>query len=82
MSSNQCCYNDDGLVPCKSEVFEIGGTNFLIQLQKAIPSRQEFFEIIKNRNGKLSHHHDNGNVLNRTSMDIDVYNTKLSDEII
>jgi hypothetical protein len=28
-----------------------------------------------------SHHHDNGNVLNRTSMGIDLFNTYLSDEI-
>jgi hypothetical protein len=28
-----------------------------------------------------SHHHDNGNVLNRTSMDIDLFRTNLLDEI-
>jgi hypothetical protein len=28
-----------------------------------------------------SHHHDNGNVLNRTSRDIDLFNTNLLDEI-
>jgi hypothetical protein len=28
-----------------------------------------------------SHHGDNGNVSNRTSMDIDLFNTNLSDEI-
>jgi hypothetical protein len=28
-----------------------------------------------------SHHHDNGNVLNRSSMDIDLFRTNLSDEI-
>jgi hypothetical protein len=28
-----------------------------------------------------SHHHDNGNVLNRASMDIDLFNTNLSDKI-
>jgi hypothetical protein len=28
-----------------------------------------------------SYHHDNGNVLNRTSMDIDLFSTNLSDEI-
>jgi hypothetical protein len=28
-----------------------------------------------------SHHHDNGNVSNRTSMDIDLFNTYLLDEI-
>ena len=32
-------------------------------------------------NGKLLHHHDNGNVLNRTSMDIDLFNKVLPDEI-
>jgi hypothetical protein len=32
-------------------------------------------------NTKLSHHRDNGNVLNRTSMDIDLFNTNLLDEI-
>ena len=48
----------------------------------AIASRQgKFFEIIKNSNGKLSHQHENGNVLNRSSMDIDLFNANLSDEI-
>jgi hypothetical protein len=28
-----------------------------------------------------SHHHDNGNPFNRTSMGIDLFNTNLSDEI-
>jgi hypothetical protein len=29
----------------------------------------------------ISHPHDNGNVLNRSSMDIDLFNTNLLDEI-
>jgi hypothetical protein len=29
-----------------------------------------------------SHHHDNGNVLNQTSMDIDLFNTNLPDEMV
>ena len=38
-------------------------------------------KIIKNSNGKLSHQHENGNVLNRTSMDVHLFNTNLLDEI-
>jgi hypothetical protein len=29
---------------------------------------------------KTSHHHDNGNVLNRSSMDINLFNANLQDE--
>jgi hypothetical protein len=48
----------------------------------AIPcDKENSFEIIKELNGKLSHHHDNGNVLNQTSMGIDLLNTNLPDEI-
>ena len=47
-----------------------------------VRSRQgNYFEIIKNWNGKLSHHNDNGNVMNRTSIGINLFNTKLSEEI-
>ena len=60
-----------GRVPSHGGFFECG-------TQRAIASRQgKFFEIIKNRNGKLSHHHQNGNVLNQTSMDIYLFNTNL-----
>jgi hypothetical protein len=38
-------------------------------------------QILKNWNRKLSHHHKNGNVLNRTYMDIGPFITKLLDEI-
>jgi hypothetical protein len=48
----------------------------------AIPrDKENSFEIIKELNGKLSHHHDNGNVLNRTSMGNDLFNTYILDEI-
>jgi hypothetical protein len=44
----------------------------------AIPrDKENSFEIIKELNGKLSHHHDNGNVSNETSMGIDLFNTNL-----
>ena len=46
------------------------------------PSQQgKFLVIIKNWNGKLSHHHENGNVLNGTSMNINLFNKSLPDEI-
>jgi predicted HTH domain antitoxin len=67
------------LVPC--------GCGFLITFRSrcacytcnyaysAIPrDKENSFEIIKELNGKLSHHHDNGNVSNRTSMGIDLFN--------
>jgi hypothetical protein len=38
-------------------------------------------KIIKNSFKILSYHHDNGDVLNRSSMDIDLFNTNLSDKI-
>jgi hypothetical protein len=38
-------------------------------------------QIIKNSSKILSYRHDNGNVLNRTSMDIDLLNTNLLDKI-
>jgi hypothetical protein len=41
---------------------------------KSLKYSEFFFKI-------LSHHDDNGNVLNQTSMDIDLFNTNLSDEI-
>jgi hypothetical protein len=45
-------------------------------------SRQEkFFKILRIEIKNYSHHHDNGNVLNRTSMDINLFNTNLLDEI-
>ena len=47
-----------------------------------IPSQQgKFLENIKNWNGKLSHHHENGNITDRTSMNINLSNTNLLDEI-
>jgi hypothetical protein len=36
---------------------------------------------VKNSFQILSYHHKNGNLLNRTSMDIDLFNTNLLDEI-
>jgi hypothetical protein len=38
-------------------------------------------EILKKFLRIESHHHDNGNVSDRTSMDIDLFNTNLIDEI-
>jgi hypothetical protein len=37
----------------------------------------KFFKILRIEMKNYSHHHDNGNVLNRTSMDIDLFNTNL-----
>jgi hypothetical protein len=45
-------------------------------------SRQgKFLKILRIEIENYSHHHDNGNVLNRTSMVIDLFNTNLLDEI-
>jgi hypothetical protein len=41
----------------------------------------KFFKIFRIEMKNYSHHHDNGDVLNRTSMDIDLFNTNLPDEI-
>jgi hypothetical protein len=41
----------------------------------------KFFKILRIEMKNYSHHHKNGNVLNRSSMDIDLFNTNLSDEI-
>ena len=41
----------------------------------------KIIKIIKYWNGKLSNHHNNGNVLKRTSMDINLFNKSLWDEI-
>jgi hypothetical protein len=43
--------------------------------------KENSFEIIKELNGKLSHHHDNGNSFNCTSTGIDLINTNLQDKI-
>jgi hypothetical protein len=41
----------------------------------------KFFKILRIEiENKLSHPHDNGNVSNRSSVDIDLFNTNLSDE--
>jgi hypothetical protein len=48
----------------------------------AIPrDSPKFFKILKIEMKNYSHHHDNGNVLNRSSMDIALFITNLSDEI-
>jgi hypothetical protein len=44
-------------------------------------SSQNSFKILRIEMKFFSHHHKNGNVLNRTSMDIDLFYTNLSDEI-
>jgi hypothetical protein len=45
-------------------------------------SRQgKFLKILRIEIENYSHHHDNGNVSNRTSMGIDLFNTNLLDEI-
>jgi hypothetical protein len=41
----------------------------------------KFFKILRIEMKNYSHHHDNGNVLNRTSMDINLFRTNLLDEI-
>jgi hypothetical protein len=41
----------------------------------------KFFTILRIEMKNYSHHLDNGNVLNRTSMDINLFNTHLLDEI-
>jgi hypothetical protein len=41
----------------------------------------KFLEILRIEIENYSHHHDNGNVLNRTSMDTGLFNTNLLDEI-
>jgi hypothetical protein len=40
-----------------------------------------YLAIAQNSFRILSHHDDNGNVLNQSSMDIDLFNTNLPDEI-
>jgi hypothetical protein len=35
------------------------------------------FKILRIEMENYSHHHDNGNILNRISMDIDLFNTNL-----
>jgi hypothetical protein len=48
----------------------------------AIPrDSPKFFEILRIEMKNYSHHHDNGNVLNQSSMDIAPFITNLSDEI-
>jgi hypothetical protein len=41
----------------------------------------KFSKILRIEIENYSHHHDNGNVSNRTSMDIDLFNTNLLDGI-
>jgi hypothetical protein len=41
----------------------------------------KFFKILAIEMKNYSHHHKNGNVFNQSSMDIDLFNTKLLDEI-
>jgi hypothetical protein len=48
----------------------------------AIPRiRKILLKLLRIEIENYSHHHDNGNVLNRTSMGIDLFNTDLQDEI-
>jgi hypothetical protein len=45
-------------------------------------SRQEkFLKILRIEMKNYSHHNDNGNIMNRSSMDIDLFNTNFLDEI-
>jgi hypothetical protein len=46
-------------------------------------SRQaKFFKILRIEMKNYSHHNDNGSVLNQPSMDINLFNTNLSDKIL
>jgi hypothetical protein len=42
---------------------------------------QKFLKILRIEMKNYSHHLDNGNVLNRTSRDIDLFNTNLLDKV-
>jgi len=54
------------------------GLSFFERAQYAIPSQQgKFLKILRIEMENYSHHHDNGNVLNQTSMNIDLFNTNL-----
>ena len=68
---------------CRSGFLEIRRTNFFDSKTHAISTRQrKFVKILRIEMENYSHHHDNGNVLNRTSMDIDLFNISiLVDEI-
>jgi hypothetical protein len=66
------------IVSLMNAVFSTRGSHFCFAAE--VRYSPKFFKILK-LNGKLSHHDDNGNVLNQTSMDIIPFITNLSDEI-
>jgi hypothetical protein len=54
----------------------------MTKLRARDTSRQgKFLKILRIEMENYSHHRDNGNVINQTSMGIDLFNTNLSDEI-
>jgi hypothetical protein len=67
-----------------SQYSEVGGFRIDVRLKitRAIPCvRKILSKLLRIEMENYSHHHDNGNVPNRTSMDIDLFNTYLSDKI-
>ena len=54
----------------------------MIQKDCAIPrDKENSFKLLRIEMENYSHHDDDGNVLNRTSMDIALFNINLLDEI-
>jgi hypothetical protein len=64
------------LVPAHCDFLKTRGSHFCFDVEV-----RASLKYIKNSFKILSYHHHNGNVLNRTSMDIGPFITKLSDEI-
>jgi hypothetical protein len=52
-----------------------------IPTARYLATRKILMKLLRIEIENYSHHHDNGNVSNRTSMDIDLFNTYLLDEI-
>jgi hypothetical protein len=67
---------------------QVMASSLSIRLSENMPRRcaiphdsPKFFKILRIEMKNYSHHHDNGNVLNRTSMDVAPFITNLPDEI-
>jgi hypothetical protein len=67
------------LVPAHCDFLRTRGSHFCFAAE--VRDSPKFFKILRIEMKNHSYHHDNGNLLNRSSMDIAPFITNISDEI-